>query len=117
MHSRWLRLMISLLVFSLILLCACKGGAGETARFEGFTVKTEKAREKGSAGSEAEVTSRAALSETVEEDFVLNKSSMRFHLPSCSGISDIKEQNRWDYHGTRDSVIDMGYAPCKICNP
>ena len=51
------------------------------------------------------------------EDYVLNKSSMKFHYPDCSGAKEIKPSNRWDYHGTRQSVLDMGYVPCKICDP
>ena len=50
-------------------------------------------------------------------DYVVNKSTKKFHYPSCSSADDIKASNRWDYHGTREELIDMGYVPCKRCNP
>ena len=50
-------------------------------------------------------------------DYVLNKNTMKFHVPSCKSASQIKEKNREDYTGTREEIIDMGYEPCKNCNP
>ena len=50
-------------------------------------------------------------------DYVVNKSTKKFHYPSCSSADDIKESNRCDYHGTREELIDMGYVPCKRCDP
>ena len=50
-------------------------------------------------------------------DYVANKNTKKFHYPSCSSADDIKASNRWDYHGTRDELIGMGYVPCKRCNP
>lgn len=51
------------------------------------------------------------------QDYVVNKNTKKFHYPQCTGTDDIKEQNRWEYHGTRDDLIEMGYVPCKLCNP
>lgn len=50
-------------------------------------------------------------------DYVLNKNTHKFHYPWCSSASDIKPKNRWDYTGTREEIINMGYQPCKRCNP
>ena len=50
-------------------------------------------------------------------EYVLNTSSMKFHLPSCSSVDTIDPANREDYTGTRDEVISMGYAPCGRCKP
>ena len=50
-------------------------------------------------------------------DYVVNKNTKKFHYPSCSSADDIKPSNRWDYHGTRDDLIAMNYAPCKRCDP
>ena len=50
-------------------------------------------------------------------DYVVNKSTKKFHYPSCSSADDIKDSNRWEYHGTRDDLIGMGYVPCKRCDP
>ncbi len=50
-------------------------------------------------------------------DYVLNKNTMKFHDPSCKSAGQIKEKNRVDYTGTREEIIEMGYEPCKNCNP
>lgn len=49
--------------------------------------------------------------------YVINTSTGKFHKPSCGSASKIKEENRWDYAGTRQSVLDMGYSPCGHCHP
>lgn len=49
--------------------------------------------------------------------YVLNKSSKKFHDPSCSGAKNIKSQNKETYEGSRDDLIAQGYAPCGICKP
>lgn len=54
---------------------------------------------------------------TTQADYVLNKNTKKFHLPSCSSADDIKASNREDYHGSREDLISMGYDPCKRCNP
>ncbi len=50
-------------------------------------------------------------------DYVLNTNTMKFHRPDCSSVGDIKDKNRWDYRGTREEIIAMGYDPCKRCDP
>jgi len=46
--------------------------------------------------------------------YIGNKSSKKFHLPSCSTLP--AEQNRV-YLKTREEAIKAGYVPCKVCNP
>lgn len=50
-------------------------------------------------------------------DYVLNTNTMKFHYPDCRDVGRIKPENRWDYHGTRESIIAMGYTPCGHCDP
>ena len=52
-----------------------------------------------------------------EERYVLNTSSHKFHLPTCSSVESIKEDNRQDYTGTREDLIAQGYSPCGQCKP
>lgn len=52
-----------------------------------------------------------------ECDFVLNKSSKKFHKPDCSSVAKMKEANREYYSGSRDALIAKGYKPCGGCNP
>ncbi|MGN0819230.1 MAG: DNA/RNA non-specific endonuclease [Christensenellaceae bacterium] len=49
--------------------------------------------------------------------FVFNTSTKKFHLPECSSVKSMSEQNRQDFYGTRDEAIGKGYAPCGICKP
>lgn len=51
------------------------------------------------------------------EEYVLNTSSHKFHLPGCSGADDIKQKNRQEYEGSRKWLLQHGYEPCKRCSP
>ena len=55
--------------------------------------------------------------DTCEEHYVLNTSSKRFHLPSCSSVDEMKPANREDFTGPREELIARGYKPCGRCNP
>lgn len=59
----------------------------------------------------------SAPQETQQTTYVLNTSTMKFHYPTCSSVDDMKEKNKQIYTGSRDEVINMGYVPCKRCNP
>lgn len=49
--------------------------------------------------------------------YILNISSGKFHLPSCSSVSDISAQNKEETTLDRDSLLEQGYVPCKRCHP
>lgn len=51
------------------------------------------------------------------QDYVLNTNTRKFHYPNCDSADRIKPKNRKEYNGTREEVIEMGYEPCKRCNP
>lgn len=51
------------------------------------------------------------------QNYVANTNTKKFHYRTCSSASDIKESNRWDFYGSRDELINMGYVPCKRCCP
>ena len=60
----------------------------------------------------------AAMEETGEvQDFVLNISSKKFHLPDCSGLRQTKKENQQEYQGSREILLTQGYEACKSCNP
>ncbi len=48
--------------------------------------------------------------------YVLNTSTKKFHVPSCSEVKKIKDANYSEYTGTYDEVTSMGYVPCKKCH-
>ncbi len=49
--------------------------------------------------------------------YVLNTSSMKFHLPDCPSAQGMSENNREEFTGTRSELIDAGYTPCGVCKP
>lgn len=49
--------------------------------------------------------------------YVLNQNTLKFHLPDCSSVAQMKEENRVVFEGTRDEAIAMGYSPCGQCRP
>ncbi len=62
-----------------------------------------------------ETTTQQPVSE--EASYVVNTNTGKFHRPTCSSVKDIKEENRWDYFGTREALEEMGYVACKRCKP
>lgn len=56
-------------------------------------------------------------SEDVTCDYVLNTNSKKFHFPSCSSVTQMKQSNKKLYTGTRDELIAQGYSPCGKCHP
>lgn len=55
--------------------------------------------------------------EGITETFIVNTGSKKFHKSDCTAVEKIKEENKKNYIGTRESLIDNGYSPCKQCNP
>ncbi len=56
--------------------------------------------------------------ETAEiEAYVLNTNSRKFHKSSCASAQDIKAGNREEYTGSRETLLQQGYAPCGRCKP
>ena len=98
-------------------LSACSADRGTATDYGGYTVRTERSRVSAETAETRALPETTRFAESGQEDYVLNKSSGKFHYPSCSAVGEISEKNRWNYHGTREDVIEMGYQPCKICSP
>ena len=49
--------------------------------------------------------------------YVLNTDTKVFHYPDCRDVDRMGSENRRDYTGTRDEIMNMGYKPCGHCNP
>ena len=64
-----------------------------------------------------QAVSSPTTSEKVEAGYVLNTNTKRFHNPSCSSVTDMKEKNKQSYQGSRQDLINQGYKPCGRCNP
>lgn len=69
--------------------------------------------------SDGESHEIASDSDTTAEEisYIINLSSKRFHLPSCSSAADITQSNRREYSGSREELINQGYVPCGRCKP
>ena len=53
----------------------------------------------------------------VQTNYILNTNSMKFHKAGCYHATKIKAENRDEFTGGRQQVIDMGYSPCGTCKP
>ena len=52
-----------------------------------------------------------------DADYVVNKNTLKFHYKTCESVDEIYEANKMYYKGSREELIEQGYAPCKRCNP
>lgn len=70
----------------------------------------------------AEASTQAATEAAAEEtsasmDYVVNKSSLKFHYPECESVAKMKESNKEFFTGTREELLERGCDPCGNCNP
>lgn len=68
-------------------------------------------------GGDAAQPDEGAASVDPNATYVLNTSSMRFHLPTCDSVDEMAADNREAFYGTRDEAIALGYEPCGNCTP
>ncbi len=64
-----------------------------------------------------ETAGEDSAQEQEETTYILNTSSRKFHLPDCSSVSSMKEENKSTYTGSREDLIAQGYEPCGQCKP
>ena len=53
----------------------------------------------------------------VTTTYILNTNTGKFHIPSCSSVNRMNENNKQAFTGTRDEAIALGYSPCGRCHP
>ena len=88
-------------------------GTGGSALSKSNTTDAEE-----SAFSESASASVAPVEEdSIEQTYILNTNTHKFHYPSCSGVDDIKDSNKETYTGSREDLIAQGYEPCGQCKP
>lgn len=51
------------------------------------------------------------------QTYILNTNTKKIHRLTCSSVSQMKEKNKQTYEGTVEEIENMGYTPCKKCNP
>lgn len=52
-----------------------------------------------------------------EHIYILNTNTHKFHDVDCDSVSQMADHNKKEYTGSREDVIEMGYEPCRNCNP
>ncbi len=52
-----------------------------------------------------------------DTEYVLNTKSKKIHLPDCSSVGKIEEDNKETTDKSKDELIKMGYDPCGNCKP
>lgn len=55
--------------------------------------------------------------QTGEITYILNTNSKKFHTGSCAQGQGISDENRKEYSGARQELIDEGYTPAGCCKP
>lgn len=66
------------------------------------------------AGAAGAIASNNANSKPSTDQYIGNKGTKKFHLPTCGSLPDNKNRVYFDQ---RDAAISSGYVPCKKCNP
>jgi len=49
--------------------------------------------------------------------YILNMNSRVFHKPGCPGALSMREENRREHTGDRETLLQWGYRPCNQCSP
>lgn len=68
-------------------------------------------------GNGPEESTDSSVQPEGENTYIININSGRFHDPDCSGAASMKPENRQEYTGTRQTLIEQGYVPCGQCKP
>lgn len=55
--------------------------------------------------------------DAAQETYILNTKSKKFHRPDCSGAEKTAAENKQEFTGSRQQLLDQGYEPCGICKP
>lgn len=92
---------------------------GETLEAAGVPEETAAGADEEAAGvpEESEPSDPAAGTVNGQAEYVMNRNTKKFHLPSCASVSDISPENKAYFTGNREELIAAGYEPCKRCDP
>ena len=85
-------------------------GADSAARDDSKGEGTLRAADSGAGDTEGQ-------SDIREWKYIINVNSQKFHLPGCQSVEKMSRKNMQGFNGSREELIEMGYEPCKNCNP
>jgi DNA-entry nuclease len=57
------------------------------------------------------------VTESEEQDYVLNTNTKKFHRPTCDSVNQMAANHRVYVKRSREEIISGGYEPCHNCNP
>ncbi len=85
----------------------------ETTTKKATTTKKPTTTKKTTTTKKPTTTKNAAA----DTKYVCNTNSKKFHYPNCASAKKIKDENKMEYKGSRDSLLNQGYTPCGNCDP
>lgn len=90
-----------------------------TKKSETTTKKQETSTKKQETTTKKTNTSSKITTTTYSSDikYILNTDSMKFHYSSCHHAKKITDEHRAESNKSREALINMGYVPCKVCEP
>ncbi len=62
-----------------------------------------------------ESTAPTSFADASDGTYILNTSSKKIHLPSCSAVEDTAAHNRRTFTGDPDTLLEKGYDYCGTC--
>ena len=68
-------------------------------------------------GKSQEAESTPSVPEGEKNNYIANKNSKKFHVPTCTWVTKMSESNKEYHTSTYDEMIANGYSPCGTCNP
>ena len=55
------------------------------------------------------------VEDIVEDIYILNTKTKKFHKITCGSVKQIDEENKEEYTGSREDLIEHGYSSCGKC--
>lgn len=80
------------------------------------TVNGYRNKETVSSSTQSTSSETSVPQENQKIQYCANTNSKVFHLPDCSSVKNTKAENKL-FLSDRDELIDLGYTPCKRCEP
>ena len=54
---------------------------------------------------------------TETNTYILNDNTKKFHKPTCSSVKQMNDENKKEWNGNRETLLNQGYSPCDNCHP
>lgn len=54
---------------------------------------------------------------TETNTYILNDNTKKFHKPTCTSVKQMNDENKKEWNGNRETLLNQGYSPCGNCHP